>query len=265
MKKKLRLALLLLSASVFLFSGWQLATILLSYRQSADSYSALEQYVSFETTPPVRDTVPPEPDSTLPTEPAPDVSRWPQVNFEELSRINPDIVGWIFIEGTNINYPIVQGSDNDYYLNHLFDGTRNRAGAIFLDSRCDPFFYDRHSIIYGHHLKNRTMFTNLMYYKKQAFYDEHSVILLVTPTAYYQLRIFSGYVSNNQASAWELDLDEEAHAAWLEEIRKKSCFQTEYAPGPDTPIITLSTCTYEFDNAKFVLHSYIEEIIEREP
>lgn len=267
MKGKLRLALLLVSAAVFLFSGWKLATILLSYQEGADSYEDLSQYVSFETTPPpVTRPIPTASEGTVPTEePVPDVSRWPVVNFEELARINPDVVGWIYIEGTNINYPIVQGEDNDYYLDHLFDGKRNRSGAIFLDSRCDPYFYDRHSIIYGHHLKDGTMFTRLMRYKKQSFYDEHSVILLVTPTAYYQIRVFSGYVSNNRASAWDLELDDEAHTQWLEEIRSKSCFRTEYAPGPDTPIITLSTCTYEFDDAKFVLHGYIEEAIEKEP
>lgn len=262
MKQKLRLVLLLLSVCVFLFSGWKLTTLLLSYRESADSYSALMRYVSFETTPPAPQISPSVPDTT---EPAPDVSRWPQVDFEELARINPDIVGWICIEGTNINYPIVQGDDNDHYLNHLFDGQRNRAGSIFLDYRCAPDFTDRHSIIYGHHLKDRTMFTNLMRYKKQAFYDEHSVILLVTPDAYYQIRVFSGYVSDNRANAWELELDDQAHAAWLEEITKKSCFLTDHAPEPDTPIITLSTCTYEFDNAKFVLHGYIEEAINKEP
>lgn len=264
MKQKLRLVLLLLSASVFLFSGWKLTTILLSYQESSESYSSLSQYVSFETPPTVGTDVPPALEETIPTEPKPDVSRWPQVDFEELAQINPDVVGWIYIEGTNINYPLVQGQDNDHYLTHLFNGKRNRAGSIFLDYRCEPRFYDRHTIIYGHHLRDGTMFTRLMRYKKQAFYDEHSVILVVTPTAYLQLRVFSGYVASNRANAWDLELDEENFAQWLEEIQRKSCFKTDYAPGADSKIVTLSTCTYEFDNAKFLLHAYVEEYIERE-
>lgn len=265
MNRTLRLALLLLMASIFLFSAWKLFGILRSYREGSDTYDALSQYAAFETTPPVRATVPSAPTDPIPsTAPAPDVSRWPQVDFEALSAINPDVIGWIYMDGTNIHYPIVQGQDNDYYLNHLFDGTRNRSGSIFMDYRCASDFSDRHTIIYGHHLRDRTMFTNLMQYKKQAFYDEHSVILLVTPTAYYQVRVFSGYVSSTRANAWDLDLDDAGHAAWLEEIREKSCFQTAYAPGPEDAIITLSTCTYEFENAKFVLHGYIEEIIEKE-
>lgn len=264
MKQKLRLVLLFLLAAVFLFSGWKLAENLLTYQESSQVYDTLSQYVSFETAPRVPATAPPVQDFTVPTEPKPDVSRWPQVDFEELEKINPDVVGWIYIAGTNINYPIVQGEDNDHYLTHLFDGKRNRAGAIFLDVRCDPYFFDRHSIIYGHHLKNGTMFTRLMRYKRQSFYDEHTEILLVTPDAYYSLRVFSGYVANNHSSAWELELDDEEHALWIQEIQQKSCFKTEYAPGPEDPIITLSTCTYEFDNAKFLLHAYVEQIIEKE-
>lgn len=260
-KKKLRLALIAVSAAVFLFSGWQLMTILGSYQEGTDTYQDLNQYISFEPAPPA--TVPTVPEGTAPAPTVgPDLSGWPQVDFEELEKINPDVVGWICIEGTNINYPIVQAEDNDYYLDHLFDGRKNRAGCIFLDARCDPYFFDRHSIIYGHHLKDGTMFTRLMRYKKQSFYDEHSTILLMTPDAYYKIRVFSGYVANNRSSAWDLDLDDEAHAAWLQELQEKSCFQTNYVPSPDASIITLSTCTYEFDNAKFLLHGYIEETID---
>ena len=262
MNKKLRPVLILLFASVFLFSGWKLTQALLSYRESADTYTTLEQYISFDTTP-----LPPatQPDDTAsPTQPRPDVSRWPVVDFEALSEINPDIVAWIHIADTNISYPVVQGQDNDHYLHYLFDGTKNKAGSIFLDHRSDPHFRDRHTVIYGHHVKDKTMFSRLMRYKKQSFYDEHTDILLVTPDAYYSLRVFSGYVADSHTNAWDLDMTEQEHEQWLSQIREKSCFQTDYAPPPGAPIITLSTCTYEFDNAKFVLHAYIEQVIEKE-
>ena len=158
---------------------------------------------------------------------------------------------------------MVQGTDNDYYLKHLFDGTYNSSGCIFLDYRCSADFSDRHSIIYGHHMNNKTMFGGLMSYKDQTFYDEHSVALLVTPTVYYKIQFFSGYVSDNWGNAWDLVLDDSSYAAWLHEIQAKSCFETEYAPAPEDRIITLSTCTYEFDSAKFVLHGYICEAIDK--
>ena len=95
---------------------------------------------------------------TLPDE---DDTVWPEVDFAALREINPDIVAWIYIEGTKVNYPIVQGEDNSYYLKHLFSGEWNGSGCIFLDFRNDASFADRHSIIYGHHMKNGTMFTDL--------------------------------------------------------------------------------------------------------
>lgn len=266
MKKKMRLLLIVLFAAIFLFSAWKVLGIVKTYRESQSSYDTLEQYVSFgytvvslEQPDTTNNTVSVE---TVPLE-LPDISAWPQVDFDELSKINPDIVGWIYIEGTNINYPVVQGADNDYYLKHLFDGTSNSSGCIFLDYRCSADFSDRHSIIYGHHMNNKTMFSGLMSYKDQAFYDEHSVALLVTPTAYYKIQFFSGYVSDNWGNGWDLYLDDTDHAAWLKEIQERSCFSTTHAPSPEDSIITLSTCTYEFTNAKFLLHGYICESIDK--
>lgn len=264
LNQKLRLALLVLCTCIFLFSGWKLTENLLTYQQSNESYDTLSQYVSFAPDPTVPATAPSAPEASVPTEPKPDVSRWPQVDFDALAQINPDVVGWIYIEDTNINYPIVQGLDNDHYLHYLFDGTRNRAGSIFLDYRCSPELSDRHTIIYGHHLKNKTMFSRLMRYKKQAFYDAHTEILIVTKDAYYSLRVFSGYVADNRASAWDLNMTDEEHALWIRELQKKSCFQTDYAPGPEDAIVTLSTCTYEFNDAKFLVHAYVEQVIEKE-
>ena len=251
---------------VLVFSVWQLFGLYKEYQEGKDSYSSLEQYVSFtepedtsaNSTPPA--TSPTE-DSTAITE-APDVSAWPQVDFSQLSEINSDIVGWIYIEGTNINYPVVQGSDNNYYLKRLFDGTYNSSGCIFLDYRCTSNFTDQHSIIYGHHMKDKSMFSGLMNYKDQAFYDEHSVALLVTPTAYYKIQFFSGYVSDTWSDAWDLSFSEYEYLSWLNDIQRKSCFETDYIPTTEDKIITLSTCTYEFDTAKFVLHGYISEVIE---
>ena len=266
MKKKLRLLLIVLFAAIFLFSAWKVLGIVKTYRESQSSYDTLEQYVSFGNTG-VSQEQPKTTDNTILAETIPlelpDISAWPQVDFDELSRINPDIVGWIYIEGTDINYPVVQGTDNDYYLKRLFDGTYNSSGSIFLDYRCAADFSDPHSIIYGHHMKNKSMFGGLMSYKEQAFYDEHSVALLVTPTAYYRIQLFSGYVSDNWGNGWDLYLDDTDHATWLKEIQERSCFNTSYVPNSEDSIITLSTCTYEFTNAKFLLHGYICEAIDK--
>ena len=269
MSKGIRAILLVFFASVLLFSAWQLWEIFSEYQEGQDSYASLEQYVSFTEEAPTFSTSPSTSHSDDPTEEStavtelPDVSAWPQVDFDELAKINPDIIGWIYIEGTNINYPIVQGTDNDYYLKRLFDRTRNSSGSIFLDYRCAPDLSDQHNIIYGHHMKNKTMFGGLMDYKQQEFYDEHSVALLVTPTAYYKIQFFSGYVSDTWGDAWDLSFNEYEYLSWLNDIQNKSCLETDYAPTTEDRIVTLSTCTYEFDTAKFVLHGYISEIVTR--
>lgn len=260
MKKSIRGLLLMFFTILLVISLWQLWGIFSSYQEGEDCYNELQQYVSFATPPASAETT--ETESIAVTQ-RPDTSAWPQVDFEQLSQINPDIVGWIYIEGTDINYPVVQGPDNDYYLRRLFDGTYNRSGCIFLDAGCAFDFSGRHSVIYGHHMMNDSMFSGLMEYKDQNYYDEHSVALLATPTAYYRIQLFSGYVADDWTNAWELSFDDYGYTRWLDDIQSRSCFAAEFAPTKEDKIVTLSTCDYEFDGAKFVLHGYISEAIEK--
>ena len=258
------MGLLLLCVFVFVFSGGQIWKIFREYQAGQAEYDSLEQYVSFEKVQAPSLPVAPTEQVEEQTE-APDISAWPQVDFQQLSQINSDCVGWIYVEGTNINYPIVQGQDNAYYLKRLFDGTYNSAGCIFMDYRCAGDFSDLHTIIYGHHMKNGSMFAGLVAYKDQAFYEEHPVALLVTPTVYYKIQFFSGYVSDNKSNAWDLKLDDTHNGTWFQAVQEKSCFTPLQTPEEDSTIITLSTCTYEFEDAKFVLHGYVSQVIEKTP
>jgi sortase B len=116
------------------------------------------------------------------------------INWEALKTINPDIVGWIMIPGTVINYPIVQAGDNDFYLNHLADKTPSDTGAVFLDYENDPAIADRNNIIYGHNLLDGSMFASLKSYSERAFFDEHRTILLATPEKNYRLEVGAALV-----------------------------------------------------------------------
>lgn len=263
MKKLMTFLLALLLVCIFLFSGWKLFSTLWSYLEGRSSYNTLEQYISFETLSP---TAPPATEATeetvsyevapMETEPADD-TLWPEVDFEHLQWINPDIVGWIYVEGTKINYPIVQAEDNDYYLDRLFDGTRNSAGSIFLDSRCSFDFSDRHSILYGHNMKDKSMFAALMNYKDPKFYPNHSQALLLTPERNYKIQFFSGYVCDSWENAWTLNFESTDFSDWLIEITDRSRFTPFALPGEDDTIITLSTCSYEYHDARFVLHGFV--------
>lgn len=269
MKKVIRLALAVVFAAVFAFSAWKVVEVLRGYREGAEGYESLEQYVSFvgfgehsEKPEASEDMGNSGEEETEEIEEMPDLSGWPQVDFEQLAAVNADVVGWILIEDTQINYPVVQGADNSYYLKHTFEGKSNAAGTIFLDAGCAGDFSGENSVLYGHHMKNKSMFAGLVKYKKQAFYDAHSQAYLLTPTAYYKIQFFSGYVSGTAGAAWNIDFGEGEYGQWLEDIQEKSCFESEYAPTETDRILTLSTCSYEFTGARFVLHGYISETVK---
>lgn len=270
MKKTVYAVLLVFFLGLFCYSVWNLLDIFGTYRQGQDSYQQLEQYITFELAEPSEsaitetDAIVAEPAEQTPTEVTepPELAGLPKVDFEHLAQINPDVVGWIYIKDTNINYPIVQGSNNKYYLDKLFDGTYNAAGSIFLDAENFPDFTDKHSIIYGHNMKNKSMFADLMKYKDQKFFEEHSECLLITPTAVHKIVIFSGYVSHNGSDAWELEFRDVSFSEWLKKIEARSFFDATNYPDEDDRILTLSTCSYEYENAKYVLHGYVSQVIE---
>lgn len=242
---------------VFAFAGWNLVAGLLEYRSGEDTYTELEAYVDIPVQAP---SVPVQSEGLAQSENEPeeavqeeDPTVWPVVDFDPLREINPDIVAWIYLEDTRINYPVVQGEDNGYYLKHMFEGSWNSAGCIFLDSRNESDFSDRHSIIYGHHMKNDTMFSGLDNYKKQEFYDSHPTILLLTPEQNYKIEVFAGYVASVEEDAWELGFTLAGYEEWLAETKEKSCFSSQVTPKTTDRVVTLSTCSYEFDNARFVV------------
>lgn len=185
---------------------------------------------------------------------------WPEVDFEQLKQINPEIVGWIYDEGMGLNYPVVQAQDNVKYLTTLFDGRRNKTGCLFLDAGNAADFSDRHSIIYGHNRKNGSMFGQLSRYKKQRYYEEHPRILLITEQGRYVLEIFSGHVARSNSGAWKIRFaDETEFAQWRSIICERSSIKTGVRPEEGERILTLSTCSYEFAQARYVVHGVLRK------
>lgn len=247
MKKKIFVPILTLTLTgILVFSGYQIYKIISEYESGERTYDDLEIYVS---TPSITSTPQNSSESEKKTENA-----WPEVDFEGLAAINPDIVGWIYSEDTPINYPIVQGTDNSYYLKHLYTGEYNGAGSIFLDSRNSSDFSDRHTIVYGHHMQNGSMFSSLTGYKQQEYYEAHPILYLMTPEKNYEIKVFAGYVASVKDDAWQITFDsEESFQAWIGRAIEKSTFSSNITPVATDRIITLSTCSYEFDNARYVL------------
>lgn len=176
--------------------------------------------------------------------------------YEPLLEINDDVTGWVKIEGTKINYPVVQWEDNDYYLNHNIEKKDSQAGAIFMDFRNDKEGNNKNTILYGHHMKDDSMFNSLMGYKKQSFYKEHPIIEFDNLYEDMKWEIFSVYITDVDFYYIQTDFhDEETYNDFLKQIKEKSLYDTGVEVNKDDRILTLSTCTYEFNNARFAVHA----------
>lgn len=199
-----------------------------------------------------KSTIAPRP--TVPPDATPAPMLLFQPDFEALSAINDDIAGWLISEGTVIHYPVVQGSDNSYYLNHLFDGSRNRMGTLFIDCDNTPKFEDANTIIYGHHMKSGAMFASLVGYREQTYYNVYPTMLLLTPHGNYRVELFAGYTTGAASDTYKKTFgSDEAFAEYLANVRAQSDFKSDVVVTPEDHIVTLSTCTYEYDDARYVV------------
>ncbi len=235
------------------FAGYKLWSRYAENQAGEEAYADLEQYIVIPTPLVETNTPAPEPSATEEPDRWSDI-QWPEIDFEELSSVNEDFIGWLYCEDTIINYPVVQGEDNDYYLRHLFDGSYNKAGCLFLDSRNSSDLSDWNSIIYGHHLQSGKMFASLDGYKKQEYYDEHPLLLFMTPEENYVIEVFAGHVANVSDTSWDIGFaSDDELMQWADAAFEKSTFESGVIPASGDRIITLSTCSYEFSDARYVL------------
>lgn len=235
---------LVVCVGAFLFTGYRILSPLLAYQAATDEYQSLAAMIH----PPV--DKPREPSTPE------DVRYQSPIDFEALFAINPDIIGWIQIPGTVVDYPVVQVWDNDTYLHTTFEGRRNASGAIFADYRSASDFSDPNTLIYGHKMKNGTMFALLTDYLQPSFYEAHPTLTVYTSDAEYHYEIFSVYVTAPDDPAYTLDYpDADSFADYLDEVKARSQMHTDVAVDATDVIITLSTCDYQFEDARLVVHA----------
>ena len=177
-----------------------------------------------------------------------------QVNHEELADMNGDYRCWIYAPGTQIDYPVVQSEDNSYYLKRLFNGARNSAGTLFIDYRNLPDFQDPNTLIYGHHMRNDSMFGTLTDYADQAYYEGRPILLVMTADEVFLLEIFAGYTTSDKDHCYDIAIsDEEDMAAFIDEAVRKSDFASGVQVQTTDRLVTLSTCAYAFEDARYIL------------
>ena len=177
------------------------------------------------------------------------------VDFNALLTRNSETMGWLYCPDTAINYPVTQTDDNMFYLHKDIDGNYSSYGTLFVECLCQKNFKSLNSIIYGHHMNDGNMFAKLVNYAKQDYYNQHPVFYLNTPDMNYRVELFSGYITDMDSDTYSIDFTgAEENQAWLDKIIAQSTFESSVAVKPGDKILTLSTCTYEYDNARFVVH-----------
>lgn len=172
---------------------------------------------------------------------------------------NSDTVGLIMIEDTVIDYPVVYSGDNEFYMNHSFEKKDSKAGWIFMDYRCDAEEPQSNMILYGHHMKDGSMFAELMKFKDKTFFDNHPIIRFDTLYEELEWEIFAAYVTDT--SFYYINTDFHNDEEWLNFIRTcqdKSKHETDIELRSDDVILTLSTCTYEYDDARYVVQARLK-------
>ena len=242
MKRKMYLAICIILAIIFIVSSTEVGITLYGYYKADKSYGDLQnRYVISRETEQATEE---EEKEIAPI----------SVDFKKLLSENADIIGWLYCENTPINYPVVQAADNDYYLRRDLHGEYLRTGTLFADFRCSEIGTGQNHIIYGHNMKNSSMFGTLVNYKDQKYYDAHPVLYYLTPETDYKIELFSGFTADADSDIYRTEIgDTDAYEAFLQELSAKSTFKAGISLSGEDHLVMLSTCSYEFNNARYVV------------
>lgn len=188
------------------------------------------------------------------------------IDFAALQARNPDVYAWITVPGTAIDYPILQsGTDNTYYLTHTIDNTESPEGSIYTEDYNNRDMEDANTVIYGHDMKNGSMFQNLLKYQDRSFFDANRDVLVYTPDAIRHYRIFAAYLYDDRHIMQSFDFSDEAvYQQYLDRIFSirdmNSCIDTEQEVTVDDKIITLSTCYGNQADRRYLVQAVLVSI-----
>ena len=196
-------------------------------------------------------------------EPDPALALLAQVDLAALQEVNDEVRGWICIPDTELSYPLMLGADNQYYLNHTWQGNRNGVGAIFLDYRASADLTDFYTLIYGHRMNNTSMFGSISQYKNVEYWQAHPSVYIVCEGGVKRYDIFSTFETDIYSDVYRRSFptaeDREAFLAWCLE---QSAIDTGIVPAADGNIITLSTCTNNNRDHRWVVLAALADSME---
>ena len=244
----LLLALLILG---MLFAAWRLGSILLGYARDRAAYSDIAENAVTTAAPHVERTEGEEVEARY------DVSYVPiSVDWDYLQSVNPEIVGWLYCPGTIINYPVVQTTDNDFYLDHGFDREYNSSGALFADVDSAEGVVQSNFIIYGHNMKDKSMFGSFQAYVNRSYYEENPIFYYLTPNGAYRVDLFGAHIVEGTVDNFPTYFGSIAeYQDYVSGIRNYLWYDGENVDF-SRQMMTLSTCTSAsgYNDARLVLH-----------
>ena len=251
---KLEKVIIVIASLAALTAAFMIFKTARDYKAASDEYDSLRQYASEEvsttdTAEKVNDIKPIELEeaeerkelkSNENREDFPEM----EVDFKALREKNPDTVGWLYVGSCGISYPIVQGEDNDYYMNHTFEGTVNSSGAIIMDYRDDKYLKDWNTFIYGHNMKNGSMFGSLKkLLKDETLYDSDPYIYVYLPGYIYRYKIFSYYKDKPDSKMyWTADTLQE-YRQYIRDALSLSVRDLGVETSEENNMVTLVTCS----------------------
>lgn len=182
--------------------------------------------------------------------------------LKKLKLKNPDTIAWLEIPGTKINYPIMQSKDNVFYLRKNFNKKYSVSGSVFADYRNSPEFNDQNTVIYGHNMKDGSMFYDVTLLKSQDFFNRNHKIYVTLDNKLLEYEIFSVYETKKDYNYRAPKYDELYFESRLNEFKRKSVVKTSTEVDSSSKLLTLSTCSYTFYDARFVVHAVLTSVIE---
>ena len=254
MNKKLRIVLIIIFSVVFIYCAVRIVIIEVQYKQ-ADNIYAESRAEHFQIAAVTATPTPQSTGSSTETE-----EYFPTVDFdyEGLVSLNPDIIGWVYIPDTNINYPLLRADNNQKYLTLSYDLQWTNSGGIFMDYRNAADFSDDNTIIYGHNMKNGGMFGNLKKYADTEYLKEHSYIYIFTKDRILKYRAFAAYKTENDSESYTMDFSKDTgYSGYLEYVLASAGDNKNDAIEETTPLMMLSTCTSVRRTERFVVNAVL--------
>lgn len=247
--------IIIVALAIFAYSAYQLLNISSEYKAGDDEYDELASEFlapvpSFERLTENEDDD--KPSIALPAN---------NVDFESLLELNEDVCAWLQVPDTKISYPVVQGEDNEEYLHKTFKGKKNKAGSVFMDVNNSRDFSDKNTVLYGHNMKSGSMFHDLVNFKEEEFFNAHRIFYIyLADGRTLGCEIFSAEIAEATAGYHQPSFEtDEEFLDFANNLKELSLFPTDVEITAEDRIITLSTCSYEFNEARMVLHAKVIE------